>query len=396
MNKIIFSLVLTFISFLSVLGQDIIALKNGDIIQAIVSDITQTEIKYKKYSNQTGPTYTVDKSDVLSILFSNGEKEVFNSLDKNNTTAPSQSSSGPIFIAPIAAADNEDIKSAYSSVVASHQNKTPNTKKLKTTEYGWPILGFTPESILSDSIITISFELAQEYYIFCDGDWGFSMGKKLFIESEYYTPSYKIVIKNKSNNIIYVDVANCFRNISNGESFLNSITVAQTSSNSAGAGINLGSVTNALGVGGVIGTLANGIGIGGNKSNSITVTENEERIISIPPHGSKVLPQKIYLNSKKNKSTKNYEFLYGFIPTRYKKKIELWSYMPVEYNAEDCPTGPSYLITYSTHPDFNQYTSISFTLCVCGILGVGHSTSFKDLKFNTSHYLVGRGRVYLL
>lgn len=73
---------LIIISLLMFLGsvasaQDVIIKRNGDEIQALVTEINNQNVKYKKYSNQDGPTYSLPVSDVFMIRFENGEKEVF-------------------------------------------------------------------------------------------------------------------------------------------------------------------------------------------------------------------------------------------------------------------------------------------------------------------------------
>ena len=69
-------------------AQDIILTKSSDVISAKILEITSTEVKYKKFSNQDGPTFTLQKSDVVSVTYSNGEKDVF---EQSNQTANNQS-----------------------------------------------------------------------------------------------------------------------------------------------------------------------------------------------------------------------------------------------------------------------------------------------------------------
>ena len=69
---------------LAINAQDIITLRNGDEIQAKVSKISDTEIEYKQWNNQAGPTYAKSISDIFMIKFENGEKTVFN-LQQTNT-----------------------------------------------------------------------------------------------------------------------------------------------------------------------------------------------------------------------------------------------------------------------------------------------------------------------
>ncbi len=64
--------------FLScVYSQDVIVLKNGDELKAIVSEVDLQVVKYKKFENPTGPVYTVEKSQVFMIKYENGSKDVF-------------------------------------------------------------------------------------------------------------------------------------------------------------------------------------------------------------------------------------------------------------------------------------------------------------------------------
>ena len=58
-------------------AQDVIVKNDGSTIISKVLEITGTEIKYKKYSNLKGPTYTINKTDVNYINYENGEKENF-------------------------------------------------------------------------------------------------------------------------------------------------------------------------------------------------------------------------------------------------------------------------------------------------------------------------------
>lgn len=58
-------------------AQDRITTKDGTDIQAKILEVGSSEIKYKKFSNLEGPTYTISKEDILIITYANGENEVF-------------------------------------------------------------------------------------------------------------------------------------------------------------------------------------------------------------------------------------------------------------------------------------------------------------------------------
>ena len=59
------------------IAQDVIVMKDRSTIMSKVLEITSTEIKYKKWNNQDGPTYSINRSEVVSINYENGEVEKF-------------------------------------------------------------------------------------------------------------------------------------------------------------------------------------------------------------------------------------------------------------------------------------------------------------------------------
>jgi len=59
------------------MAQDVITLKNGDEIEAIVQEVGINEVKYKKWANQAGPDYILKKSEIFMIKYINGSKDVF-------------------------------------------------------------------------------------------------------------------------------------------------------------------------------------------------------------------------------------------------------------------------------------------------------------------------------
>jgi len=58
-------------------AQDTIIFIDNKEVLAKVLEIGKT-IKYKKYSNLEGPTYIAEQHEVYSIIYSNGEKDIFN------------------------------------------------------------------------------------------------------------------------------------------------------------------------------------------------------------------------------------------------------------------------------------------------------------------------------
>jgi len=86
MQRILLFFVVFCVSMISTFAQDVITLKNGDDIHALVQEIGDVDIKYKKIDNLNGPNYTLKKSEVFMIRYANGSKDVFTD---NLPTSPS-------------------------------------------------------------------------------------------------------------------------------------------------------------------------------------------------------------------------------------------------------------------------------------------------------------------
>ena len=71
-------------------AQDVIVTKDARKINAKVTEVNLSDIKYKNFDNMDGPTYTLLKSDIASILYQNGQVETF---ETGNT--PNQATSPP-------------------------------------------------------------------------------------------------------------------------------------------------------------------------------------------------------------------------------------------------------------------------------------------------------------
>ncbi|HEX8514707.1 MAG TPA: hypothetical protein VF868_00815 [Bacteroidia bacterium] len=91
-------------------SQDTIMKHSGNTVLAKIVEISPTEIKYKKFEFQDGPTYVENKSGIRYIRFSNGLKEEFGA-------APQAEKSIPISPAP---AETD----YYDPNAARNQNRT--------------------------------------------------------------------------------------------------------------------------------------------------------------------------------------------------------------------------------------------------------------------------------
>jgi len=88
-------IVVTFLlSSISLFSQDIIITKDSKRIDAKVLEVNINDIKYIDWDNQNGPTYTIFKSDIASILYQNGKVETFSNAAQQ-TSQDKQYSEGP-------------------------------------------------------------------------------------------------------------------------------------------------------------------------------------------------------------------------------------------------------------------------------------------------------------
>jgi TM2 domain-containing membrane protein YozV len=76
---------------------DFIILKNGQEIQAKVIEVGQTEVKYKNSDNQSGTTFSKNKSEIFMIKYQNGTSTVMEESKSNseNTAVNEDTSSNP-------------------------------------------------------------------------------------------------------------------------------------------------------------------------------------------------------------------------------------------------------------------------------------------------------------
>jgi membrane-associated protease RseP (regulator of RpoE activity) len=86
MKKIFFLLFLFGATITICSAQDKLVKTNGQTETVNVLEIKTEVITYKKYSNPTGPTYEILKSEVHKIIFKNGSEEIITALSKEGKT----------------------------------------------------------------------------------------------------------------------------------------------------------------------------------------------------------------------------------------------------------------------------------------------------------------------
>lgn len=181
-------LLILFFSPLPIFAQDVIVKKDGSTILAKVEKVGSTTIEYKKWKNLNGPLYTISVSDLMSINYQNGEKDTFS---QNNGKTGYKENSMEIYKNP--SSQNKMLIDSYRTNI--RQIAAPSNSN---ATYCSLYFGITSYSVLSNEDLEISFSQ---------------------LEDNYSVHSFDIVIKNKTNRVIYIDKGNSFRTINGNNSY---------------------------------------------------------------------------------------------------------------------------------------------------------------------------------
>lgn len=309
-------------------AQDRVITKNGDVFDAYRVDIGNTFVYYTTEDKDEAALQKIAKSEVLMIKKKDGTKiditeYVPNSSQNQSTKKENDQQQAitqvkPEDLSPEAKAANDALIAKYNApvelVIPEKQQKKVGKEK---ASYAFFCLGVSQNSILANDDIEIRFKIGRlgKSNKKSPAEWS----ENLF--SLYYAtdnPAIQFSIKNKTNQTIYLDLANTFY-VTMGQSVCYYIPSSTTTSNTSGSGasVNLGSITGALGVGGVAGTLANGVNVGGGSSNTTTSTTYSQRIIAIAPQSTTNLSAQYFFCNETKKISKGLFYDYGDLLSSY-------------------------------------------------------------------------------
>lgn len=71
---------------LLVQAQDLIITKDAQQIQAKITEISKDAIRYLDFDNQEGPVFVLETTDIVSIVFANGQVKVYNHAEQTQHT----------------------------------------------------------------------------------------------------------------------------------------------------------------------------------------------------------------------------------------------------------------------------------------------------------------------
>ena len=64
-------------------AQDVIITRDAKRIEAKIIEVSSSEIKYKEFSNQDGPTFVLNTAEINTIIYKNGSVKVFDEPRQN-------------------------------------------------------------------------------------------------------------------------------------------------------------------------------------------------------------------------------------------------------------------------------------------------------------------------
>ena len=82
-TKMLLSMCLLFAQTL--VAQDVIVTTKAERIEAVITEVSPTELRYKKFSNPDGPTFVMYVKDVAAVIYKTGEVQVF---EKQKASSP--------------------------------------------------------------------------------------------------------------------------------------------------------------------------------------------------------------------------------------------------------------------------------------------------------------------
>lgn len=198
----------------------------------------------------------------------------------------------------------------------------------------------------------------------------------------------KLVIYNKTDNVIYVDKENSFA-YTNDEptNLFKNASYTTGSGSERGASVNLGGIAGALGIAGPIGSVLGGINVGGSSSNTNSTTTYEKRVLSVAPKSMAVLYDygtcRALLERIKFLDTRVDGVMSGlcgekgrFIDPYTKQKTKFKKGMNMTFDANSSPARFKGVVKYSLSEDFNENKLITTDNYVCALV----IDSYKGVK----------------
>lgn len=334
-------------------AQDLIVKKSGEVLSVYNIDIADRWVYYAIDASTDGDLKRISKEEVFSVKIGSGEMQMIGTAQAAQPAAPKAeepqnevATAAPKIVERKTADNNAAMITHFNRTeITGIRKKEPNDKKVQC---GYAVVKAERESVLSNEDIEVSMEMIRDEQF-----WEWVVG-------------YRIHLKNKTNRMIYVDLANTFRIMNNGASkvYYDGSQVTETKGGSTGGAVNLGAIAGEIGVGGAIGTIASGINVGGARNNSTSKSFGTQRILAIPPMGKVELPP--HYRADRKKVVEEYDSFRFDLP---EGTFTLHCRHIYNFEEETSPWKNHFVVTYSHEADFKTYANLKFSFYAAQLVG---------------------------
>lgn len=377
----------------NLVAQDRIVTKEGNILDVYNVEIASNYVFYSEQNSADADILKISKDEILMIRFQDGSKKIFAGGNGQETVKEEKKTE----------AENENVVKDY-SIPAEEYEMLKDKYRVPVSYVGEPSskdaksfycqFDFCKGAVLADKNIEIELATVCRQADNTGNTNAFvgSLSEELMNALDV---SLSVTLKNKTDRIIYVDLANSFfvRGDEASPYYVpTSTSVTGTSGNAVG--INLGGITNALGIGGMVGSIANATSVGGGSSTSSTTVTYSQRFVSIPPKSSFTLdPQLIFLPGKELYDLDISQCLESekFGVYVYLKSLGLKRGEEMNWDEDSSPVMVRTFINYSLDSEFKNIGQISTSLYAKKMIGVpkmsgGFSYSTIDVSYLSENF----------
>ncbi len=330
-------------------AQDKLITQSGDVKIVYNVEVGANKVFYTLGKKENAPIQQIAKKEVLTIIHSDGTKELFNTGEAS-TPQPATSPTTPTSSVSTSSTDRHPVVVKQEEYVPVPW--TPDEKDLtkkKTAMASYFLYRLKSGSIIADDNVEAECKIGAEK----------ETDPTPFI-NDY---NFYVTIRNKSNKTIYIDLGNTFF-VKCGESIVYYTPSSTSTGNgqSAGVGVNLGGIGNALGVGGAAGSVLGAIGVGGSSSKTSVTTSYAQRILAVPPMSQKVLDTKIAFPRGSHFADKKVNIGDSFV-----------------FDENNSPINFSSYITYSLIENCAEINSLQLNFYVTQIIGLKRHNGWHGL-----------------
>jgi hypothetical protein len=369
-----------FLVALNANAQDVIVKKDGSTILSKVLEVNQEDIKYKKFSNQNGPTYTINKSEIMSINYENGEKDVFSASNDNAGNTPAATSNATT---EASIKKNQDYLNSYNnySVEYSSDKVGGDAKRAFFT------LALSENSVVINDDLSCDITIGQVNLGNTRGASGqpqFSKGFTKGLGYYFFTnQALQITLTNKTSKTIYVDLGNSFYRRGK-ESSPYYIPKATSSMQSSTTGVSIG-----------IPTFFGSVGVGSSQTHAVSVTTYTQRILAIGPMSSRSLEPEM-LFPKDYEGTEGLTVNYttsrnGYFPIINIGNKQFYNGEVLTYTYDQSPIKIGAYITYGFDENISSPEHLSIDLYAREMSGFPYPSGAAAFCANAEKFFVTKG-----